>query len=59
MMTAGYGHIVNVSSVAGKMGMMKKASYSAAKFALIGLMDAVRLEVCCQKTKTTDYTVDV
>ena len=48
MVTVGFGHIVNISSISGKMGMLKGSSYSASKFALIGLMDALRLEVCCQ-----------
>ena len=53
MVTAGFGHIVNISSVAGKMGVMMRTSYSASKFALIGLMDSVRLEVCCQDNYKT------
>ena len=48
MVAAGFGHIVNISSVSGKMGTMMRTSYSASKFALNGLMDAIRLEVCCR-----------
>ena len=45
MIEQGGGHIVNVSSVLGKFGASMSSYYSASKFALIGLMDAVRLEV--------------
>lgn len=38
------GHIVNVSSVAGKLGSPLRTSYSASKFAIIGFMDALRAE---------------
>ena len=45
MIEQGGGHIVNVSSLAGKFGTALRHYYSASKFALIGLMDAVRFEV--------------
>ena len=45
MIEQGGGHIVNVSSILGKFGACMSSYYSASKFALIGLMDAVRLEV--------------
>ena len=45
MISAGFGHIVNISSIAGKMGLPLRTAYSASKFAIIGMMDALRLEV--------------
>ena len=47
MMAGGYGHIVNISSFGGKFGMNMRSAYSAAKFAVVGLMEAIRLEVGC------------
>jgi dehydrogenase/reductase SDR family protein 7B len=38
------GMIVNISSVAGKMGTPKRSSYNGAKHAIIGFMDCVRAE---------------
>ncbi|TDK31286.1 SDR family NAD(P)-dependent oxidoreductase [Rhizobium deserti] len=42
---AGYGRIINISSVAGVIGLKHCAAYSAAKFALEGLSLAVAHEV--------------
>jgi len=39
------GHIVNIASVAGRVGCANGAVYSAAKHAVIGLTEAVRYEV--------------
>ncbi|MEZ4316742.1 MAG: SDR family NAD(P)-dependent oxidoreductase [Myxococcota bacterium] len=39
------GHIVNIASVAGRIGCANGAVYSAAKHAVIGLTEAVRYEV--------------
>lgn len=39
------GHIVNVSSVFGLMGVPSQSAYSAAKFAVRGFTDALRLEL--------------
>jgi NAD(P)-dependent dehydrogenase (short-subunit alcohol dehydrogenase family) len=41
----GGGRIVNISSIGGKMAVPHLASYSASKFALTGLSDAVRAEL--------------
>jgi dehydrogenase/reductase SDR family protein 7B len=38
-------HIVSISSVAGRIGAPLRTAYSAAKFGLIGYMDALRTEV--------------
>ena len=39
------GHIVAISSVAGKIGTPMRSAYCAAKHAIIGFMDALRAEV--------------
>jgi NAD(P)-dependent dehydrogenase (short-subunit alcohol dehydrogenase family) len=39
------GHIVNIASGAGRLGMAGSAAYSASKFGLIGFTEAVGLEV--------------
>ena len=54
MIEQGGGHIVNVSSLAGKFGSILRHYYSASKFALIGLMDAVRLEVMDKNISITN-----
>ena len=45
MLTAGQGHIVNVVSVAGKLGTAKSAAYSASKHAALGLTNSLRAEL--------------
>lgn len=45
MADAGGGHIVAISSIAGRIGAPLRTAYSAAKFGLIGYMDALRTEV--------------
>lgn len=45
MLAAGRGHIVNVSSVAGYLGIYGYTSYSAAKFAVMGFTEALRFEM--------------
>jgi dehydrogenase/reductase SDR family protein 7 len=44
MLARGSGHIVNTSSVAGKVGSPCSASYSAAKHAIQGYFDTLRME---------------
>ncbi|RUO60617.1 SDR family oxidoreductase [Pseudidiomarina insulisalsae] len=39
------GHIVTVSSVAGKVGTKLRSGYNGAKFAVIGFMDSLRAEM--------------
>lgn len=45
MRRAGTGHIVNIGSLAGRRGMTPLGGYSATKFALVGLTEALRVEV--------------
>ncbi len=45
MCERGRGHIVNVSSVAGFLGIYGYTAYSAAKFALMGFSEALRFEM--------------
>lgn len=45
MIALGRGHVVNVASVAGRVGTPHAAMYSATKHAVIGLTEAVRHEV--------------
>ncbi len=45
MLAAGKGHIVNVSSVAGFLGIYGYTSYSAAKYAVMGFTEALRFEM--------------
>lgn len=42
---AGSGHIVNVSSVFGLMGIPSQSAYNAAKFAVRGFTEALRIEL--------------
>lgn len=44
MVARGRGHVVNVASMAGKLGVPFAATYSATKHAVVGLTEAVRLE---------------
>jgi len=45
MISRGRGHIVNISSLAGKVGTPGVATYSATKHAVVGLTEAVRGEL--------------
>lgn len=44
MIEAGGGHVVGISSVAGRVGVPLRTAYCAAKHGLIGYMDALRAE---------------
>lgn len=54
MVAAGGGHIVAISSIAGRIGAPLRTAYSAAKHGLIGYMDALRTEV--SKTHNVNVT---
>lgn len=45
MRRRGFGRIVNIASIGGKIAVPHLAPYSASKFALVGLSDAVRTEL--------------
>jgi short-subunit dehydrogenase len=45
MTAAGQGHIVNVASLAGKIGTSKSSAYTATKHAVIGLTESLRQEL--------------
>lgn len=45
MRQQGHGHILNVSSIAGRIGIPFQALYSASKFAVEGFTEALRMEV--------------
>jgi 3-dehydrosphinganine reductase len=45
MMERGSGHIVNISSVAGFMGIFGYTAYSSAKYAIMGFSEALRSEM--------------
>jgi short-subunit dehydrogenase len=45
MVTRGEGWIVFVASVAGRIGIPEESAYSASKFAMVGLAEALSLEV--------------
>jgi len=53
MKRRGFGRIVNVSSIGGRIAVPHLAPYSASKFALVGLSDAIRAEVAAHGIRVT------
>jgi short-subunit dehydrogenase len=53
MRRIGGGRIVNISSIGGKIAVPHMAPYSASKFALTGLSDAIRAELALDKIYVT------
>ena len=53
MRRRGFGRIVNISSIGGKVAVPHLAPYSASKFALTGLSDAVRAELAPHGIRVT------
>lgn len=45
MLRVGSGHIVNIASIAGKIGSTKASAYSAAKHAVLGFTNCIRQEL--------------
>jgi NAD(P)-dependent dehydrogenase (short-subunit alcohol dehydrogenase family) len=45
MQQAGSGHIINIGSLAGRRGVPPLGGYAASKFALVGLTEALRVEL--------------
>ncbi|MCL2379603.1 MAG: SDR family oxidoreductase [Coriobacteriia bacterium] len=68
MVQAGSGHIVNIASVAGFLGIYGYTGYSAAKYAVMGFSEALRFElkplgvavsvVCPPDTKTPGFAAE-
>jgi short-subunit dehydrogenase len=54
MIRKGSGHVVNICSVAGKVGTAKMGGYCATKFADIGITDAIRMET---RGSGVDFTI--
>src|SRR5881396_3679795 len=52
----GGGRIVNISSIGGKIAVPHMAPYTASKFALVGLSDALRAELACENIFVTTVT---
>ena len=68
MLAAGWGRVVNISSVLGKTGAVYQGAYAASKHGLLGLTRASALEVAdkgvtvnavCPGVVDTDMTVEV
>lgn len=53
MRRRGFGRIVNVASIGGRMAVPHLAPYSASKFALVGLSDAFRAELAQHGIRVT------
>jgi NAD(P)-dependent dehydrogenase (short-subunit alcohol dehydrogenase family) len=53
MKRRGFGRIVNISSIGGRIAVPHLGPYSASKFALVGLSDAVRAEVAQHGVRVT------
>jgi NADP-dependent 3-hydroxy acid dehydrogenase YdfG len=53
MQAGGGGHIVNVSSVAGRIAAMGSAAYNATKWAVVGFSEALRQEVLFSNIRVT------
>lgn len=56
MLARQQGHIVAISSVAGKFGPPMRTAYAAAKHAIIGFMDSLRAETQADNLKVTVVT---
>ena len=54
---AGEGHVVNVSSVFGLVGIPSQSAYNAAKFAVRGYTEALRVELDIQRCGVSATTV--
>ena len=57
LQAAGEGHIVNISSVFGLLGIPSQSAYNAAKFAVRGFTEALRLELDIQRCGVSATTI--
>ena len=53
MRTRGDGHVVNISSTAGRVANANAAAYSATKFGVVGFSEALRKEVCRDRIRVS------
>jgi NADP-dependent 3-hydroxy acid dehydrogenase YdfG len=51
VLASGDGHIVNISSIFGMIGVPKQSAYNASKFAIRGFTEALRQEMILEKAK--------
>ncbi len=54
---AGEGHVINISSVFGLMAIPSQSAYNAAKFAVRGFTDALRIELDVERCGVSSTTV--
>jgi len=54
---AGEGHIVNISSVFGLLGIPSQSAYNAAKFAVRGFTEALRIELDLERSGVSCTTI--
>ena len=54
---AGEGHVVNISSVFGLVSIPSQSAYNAAKFAVRGFTDALRMELEIEGAKVSSTTI--
>jgi len=57
MLAADEGHIVNVSSVFGLVSVPSQSAYNAAKFAVRGFTDALRMELAIEGSRVSCTTI--
>ena len=55
--SSGEGHVVNISSVFGLMAVPSQSAYNAAKFAVRGFTDALRIELDAERNGVSATTV--
>lgn len=57
MMAKNKGHIVTISSIAGRAGSPKLTDYCASKFAAIGFIEALELELRAKMLDGIKFTI--
>ena len=56
MISQGYGHVINISSIAGKQAYLKGNVYSATKFAVDGISKSMRIDLLPHGIKVTNIS---